>query len=765
MALNYITSISTGQSVFVESTTAGAPTTVAARGSIAIINVAGSVAVYINTSAGTTGATWSLISGGVGPPGPAGPAGPAGVGVTIIPAGGTISGTYQTSVYCLGNVTITGATTVDADLFVLGDLIETAAFALTVYGDLIVQGNVDFTAVATAQASVTVGGDFTCGGWVRIPQQGGASSSIFVSGDMTVDGSDIRMSPTDESTNGGNIDVKGDFRALEIRLSGTAGSIGGNGGNLTVGGNAVFEDFHGRGGTKTTAGLTAGNGSAVNIRGSVSAVTFYMGGGFNSTGSAGNGGSFAVSSGAVAEIYIQGGDCASTNPAHVAGSGGTLTVQTSGTAARAYFSTDVLYGYGGARSGALAGSAVNAAANGAYCIVNGVAVLREVDIRGGAVTVTGGTCQPGGVGGTFLGTASVSVYLNFLASGGDCSTLAGGNGGSIDVAGDFLAHGPVSVSGGESTSLAGGEAGSITVGGNATGGFEANGGNGAEGNGGNGGAITAAHADGTTFITSFASNGGNCTSSNSTHGAGSGGTILIRGHVTAGYIRTYGGSRTGTLTGAGAGRQNKGGDVTVSGGANVGDIQTQGGYINVLGGFAFNVASPPHGGDIDVIGILFSGTTLRFAGGATNAGNGGNGGTCTAWAGPVYAANILGEGGNTTFAGATAGKGGILNVANLTSQNVNLSDGTGAVAPASSGQLTVSGTCVINNLSIAANGLVKSAPSTCILRLRAMSPKTTLNLSDNTPTSNQAANLATNVYTFDGTVAPGQWLRIAGTAI
>lgn len=64
MALNYITSIFTGQSVFVETTTAGAPTATAARGSIAIINVSGAVEVYINDSVGTTGNSWALIGGG-----------------------------------------------------------------------------------------------------------------------------------------------------------------------------------------------------------------------------------------------------------------------------------------------------------------------------------------------------------------------------------------------------------------------------------------------------------------------------------------------------------------------------------------------------------------------------------------------------------------------------------------------------------------------------------------------------------------------------
>lgn len=61
MALNYITSIFTGQSVFVEDSVAGAPTATAARGSIAIINVAGATAVYLNTSAAATGATWTQI--------------------------------------------------------------------------------------------------------------------------------------------------------------------------------------------------------------------------------------------------------------------------------------------------------------------------------------------------------------------------------------------------------------------------------------------------------------------------------------------------------------------------------------------------------------------------------------------------------------------------------------------------------------------------------------------------------------------------------
>lgn len=64
MALNYITSIATGQSIFVETTTAGAPTATASRGSVAIVSVAGATEIYLNTSAGATGNTWTLVGAG-----------------------------------------------------------------------------------------------------------------------------------------------------------------------------------------------------------------------------------------------------------------------------------------------------------------------------------------------------------------------------------------------------------------------------------------------------------------------------------------------------------------------------------------------------------------------------------------------------------------------------------------------------------------------------------------------------------------------------
>lgn len=123
MALNYITSIATGQSIFVEDTTSGAPTATAARGSIAIVNVAGATNVYLNTSAGVTGNTWTPIGSKSPGAGKYAKFLSVPIGTDIVPAT-TIGGAAFTN-----KLTIPAGTVATGDLLSLAFLVNLDAVA------------------------------------------------------------------------------------------------------------------------------------------------------------------------------------------------------------------------------------------------------------------------------------------------------------------------------------------------------------------------------------------------------------------------------------------------------------------------------------------------------------------------------------------------------------------------------------------------------------------------------------------------------------
>jgi hypothetical protein len=86
--------------------------------------------------------------------------GGGGGGYTEIAANGTISGTYSGIVFCLGNVSVAGNVTVKGSLYIIGNITNTGGYSITVNGDCIIDGYIDFLAASsTTQQNITVDGD------------------------------------------------------------------------------------------------------------------------------------------------------------------------------------------------------------------------------------------------------------------------------------------------------------------------------------------------------------------------------------------------------------------------------------------------------------------------------------------------------------------------------------------------------------------------------------------------------------------------------
>jgi hypothetical protein len=88
------------------------------------------------------------------------PGGGGGGGYTEIPNGGTLTGTYSGEVYCVGDVSLASNTLVKGSLYIVGNITNPLGHNLSVDGDLLVEGSLDFTRSTVAQTGeLTVQGD------------------------------------------------------------------------------------------------------------------------------------------------------------------------------------------------------------------------------------------------------------------------------------------------------------------------------------------------------------------------------------------------------------------------------------------------------------------------------------------------------------------------------------------------------------------------------------------------------------------------------
>lgn len=688
-------------------------------------------------------------------------------GVVIIPAGGSISGTYQSGVLCLGNVTITGATTVDYDMIVLGNVLETTAYPLTVYGDLLVQGNIDFSAVGTVQQNVNVYGDCVCAN-INIPQQGGSVSQFNVRGDLTVWDSVFIMASTEEATGGGVVSVSGNMVAPQVFLGGidySPSGLAGNGGTLAIGGNARVAYVDVSGGDRLTAGLNGGSGGIIFCPGNfVCPSILALGRAGPNNG--GNGGVVNLGSLTGGFINANGAECYSADPLHAAGQGGTINV-----AGNATLYLDI-NASGGNRIGTLSGSNAGPGANGGSVTVLGDLVVNNILVAGGDVNVDA-ECQSAGNGGVVQVTGNLCCN-NVDASGGNSNSLGCGNGGSLLVSGalsarylnanlsNILLYGGSTIPPlGPVVYLNAGNGGTLTVEGTCSV-FYVTVSGGSVNNSdtrGNGGASGNVLVRGSAYIYVLQAYGGNCSSADSTHGPGSGGLAEFIANVFIETCSLTGGNRYGSILAPGvSAASGTGGTLNVYASYGGYTFSSYGGDVDP-GLVGYQSATPPNGGTFYVNGNCNLLSGIFCYGGNTTSGNGGAGGTIQI-NGAVEGQNVglSVSGGNSTA--ATGGVGGsILLYSGAKCRLINLLNGTGG-APGAGSILQLGGACNINEVQMSTNGQLQPfTNSSTMLRLQQMSPKNTLNNTAGVATPSQAANFATNLYI---NTPAGAWYRVAG---
>jgi len=262
-----------------------------------------------------------------------------GGGVTIIPDGGEIEGTYQGDVLCLGAVTITGGLRVQGSLNTKKG--ECTILSLADGNDITIEGNWLSSGVYTQMGAIVESNIKVYGDWIfnnvllvtgnafekviyilgsliqnteasfmgesygfrTVPIDGQSGIVIVVNENLLVVTLDGIGSQAEVSTgtagNGSHLYVIGDIKASFINLSGgpvdhvsegIASIQAGNGGSISCQGNIVCTNISLDGGSNNTAvtGI-GGHGGSISSAGSLTSESISAAGGL-SKGTAGNSG-------------------------------------------------------------------------------------------------------------------------------------------------------------------------------------------------------------------------------------------------------------------------------------------------------------------------------------------------------------------------------------------------------------------------------------------------------------------------------------------
>lgn len=353
----------------------------------------------------------------------------------VIADGGTIGGVYESSVLCLGDVTM------DDDLDVKGNLIVNGAFEnvngyeLIVYGDLSVRNSMSFnrTDITLPQSDITVWGNMVCKG-IQFRQSGNDPKELFVNGNLTSESNlGINMSGEDDTgcTDGGSITVGGDFKAYSVNVSGGKNVAGTakNGGTITIKGDFNIVDTidtsGGEGGS-----FRGGNGGDISVDGSLTCVNLTSIGGSSTGANSGDGGSTTVGGDLiVAELDARGGDCSSETDVNSAGVGGDLTVKGN--------------------------------------IICETSIILNGGDRTGVIVTPSGSGTPPDSGSIVCYGNLVAKHIRLIGGNADANleTSAAGGGGNLNVSGSLTLRGPLpsNISGGNSAAGDGGSGGVLTV--------------------------------------------------------------------------------------------------------------------------------------------------------------------------------------------------------------------------------------------------------------------------------------------------------------
>ena len=691
-----------------------------------------------------------------------------GGGCTVIEDGGSLTGTYDCNVVCLGDVTMTANVEILSNLFVAGSLTNTSGYNLLVGGDFHGHG-VDWTRTITTlpQGELQVDGDFFFT-QIAFPQYAATTSTLRVGGDLIgitgFSGSQIGAAGFN-GTSGAQIIVYGDLvSSVLVANSNFNENTAGAGGSVIVYGDLKVWSILDLTGGPCLNG-PAGNGGLLDVYGDITAGALLLGGGSCTNGNGGNGGSIECEGNLTAqEISFIGGLCVSDDSTHRAGSGGNIFLYGS------LICSGFINGNGGDREGVLVAAGAEAPPNAGTIEVQGSLTANSIDLQGGRVFTVGFAPHAGGNGGTLNVDGPLTLTEDLDMFGGYSYTGDGGAGGNLLLQADALIDDDFEINGGYSDNGNGGIAGDVFVRGNLS--FADGrwwGGDAINGNGGNGPSVT---VEGSVYCPYYISGeGGSCSSTNEIHSAGSGGVLTVRSDLfygDDGDLRLGGGIRSGATTVANlAGAAPNAGNLNVEG--NVTSLSD----INLVGGSVVTdyPNAPGGSGGSANIGGSFSGFDIMLYAGSSIGNNGGAGGTfeCKGPArfdtlsvagGPSYDSVVGPDAQNEGSSGSvTLLSGGVGNTI-LMSDGGN---GTAATAPvrlAFNGTLTVYAvnmTDRVDSWIVSYNALIPA-----IFKVNAMADKQTLNNDVGTVTANISADLADSIF-MTGTSST--WYAIAGVAI
>lgn len=699
---------------------------------------------------------------------------------TTIQDGGTIGGTYEGNVLCLGQVTVSDTLEVKGSLIVRGDFINNNGYEVTVRGDLFAQSILFSRADSSlSQNNFTVDGDlfFT---FMEFNQSGGSSAQLRVGGDLTgtagFSGTVIKANGT-EDTSGLNILVYGDLTVSDLGISGgdSLNSSAGSGGNITVYGNMnVWYQLRTMGGDADNTGYDAGNGGQVEVYGN-----FTMGdgsnnvdfsGGYANNGNAGNGGTLEVHGNCVltngdGDVQFWGGECSSDIESHRSGSGGNVYVY-----GNLQCDNDLELG-GGSRYGTLSNPGSTEPPHGGNLTVKGDARVDEIDVDAGGIYTTGySPCTNGGNGGSISVLGNLVVDEEIYGQGSYVEYGNCGNGSFIEIGGNLTVGEQIDIDGpGGNNAGNAGSAGTLYVYGNAVigGNIDAGGGYSDYGNAGNGGII---EITGSLVCYNIYADGGNCNSVNENNYAGNGGNVLASSFVNDdSYIYLSAGERSGATTVPNVSNTIASpGYLSVKGDCIANSIYISGSVVNT----DYPNSAGGNGGQIEVGGNLIA-ETLSNEGGDSDGNNAGR-------AGSIYidgSLNLIyldcyGGNANDSNVGGDAGTNGsgpsTVEVKNgIVCNYCNLKDGNGiGLAPSDTVTLFLYGNNAISVLSMTDRPEVYAKPgsnnSVSILKMREFNDsKNTLNNYSNVPSENISASVSTHIYMSNGV----SWHSIAGTTI
>lgn len=696
-----------------------------------------------------------------------------GGGGTVIPDGGTVTGTYDGNVLCEGDVTVTGNLTVNGSMIVRGDFTNDGGWEVTIRGDLHAQGiYFDKADTSTPQQDFSVDGDllFT---YMEFRQCDGVSALLRVGGDIiggAGGGGTSIFASGEDGTPGLNVLVYGSVTVTTLDVNGGVGTAvsAGNGGNVTVYGDfVVWGNADLSGGDSNDA--DAGNGGTLDVYGDIVAgpATIYLYGGGATDGNAGNAGTIDCEGDLlVAEVAAYGGDCTSNNEVHRSGSGGNIYLVGS------LVSEGFINVSGGDRFGTLLLGATGISPSAGTIDVKGSITADDIDLIGGDVETVNFAPHFAGDGGYLYVKGVLTIQDDLDVYGGSADVGTAGNGGNLYADSSVYVDDDFEFQGGTASNGNGGNGGFANVLGNlhfADGRLW--GGNATNGNGGIGASL---YVEGNLYCNQYISaEGGDSNSTNEVYVAGSAGSFNVKCdfHYEGGDSALYmvGGSRFGATTvaantgvaGATGGVITVGGDliarnvIFLTGGSTTTD------YPNVKGG---------NGGSVIVYGAFTGQNAMLYAGQGTGS-DGGVGGTfeCRGFT-KFYDLSVAGGPSYDSVVGGDAAAAGSAGNVSFQSGGVGrymlMSDGGAGTAATADVRFLFNGLVTLHELDMADrpdSWIVAYNPSIpAMLKVNSLPTKQTLNNNVGVETANISAILDGGMFI---TGLASTWYAVAGVAV